>query len=80
MKIDKIVALMGRNCMFVSNSIETINCNKYFFSKKNQIQVQIKNADQTFKHSINIIDIVNMPTLLHLLLFFCNPERKIIQH
>ena len=72
-----IASTHGRNCMFVSNSNKTKNCNKYFFFKNNQIQVEIKNADQTFKHSINIIDIVYLPTLLHL---FCNPERKIIQH
>ena len=69
---------MGRNCMFVSNSIETKDCNKYFFFKSNKIQVEIKNADQTFKHSINIIDIVNLPTLLHLLklLFFLQSREK----
>ena len=72
---------MGRNCMFVFNSIETKNCNKYIFFKSNQIQVQIKNAGQNFQYSINIIDKVNLPTLVHLLkLFFCNPRRKIIQH
>ena len=72
---------MGRNCMFVSNSIETKNCNKYIFIKSNQIQVQIKNAGQNFQYSINIIDKVNLPTLVHLLkLFFCNEKRKIIQH
>ena len=38
---------MGRNFMFVSNSIETKNCNKHFF-KNNQIQVKIKNIYQTF--------------------------------
>ena len=72
---------MGRNCTFVSNSIETKIFNKYIFFKSNQIQVQIKNAGQTFQYSTNIIDKVNLPTLLHLLkLFFCNPKRKIIQH
>ena len=72
-----MIALLGRNCMFVSISIETKNCNKYIFFKSNQIQVQIKNAGQTFQYSINIIDKVNLPTLVHLLkLFFLQSKEK----
>ena len=37
---------MGRNFMFVSNSIETKNCNKHFFQKQS-------NSSQNQKHISN---------------------------